>query len=74
MRFFNGRAAIVMLPNMILDDGGDATLYILLGARAEAGENILPHPATEEEEFLKAQVLKRLAASPWLVHPATRCN
>jgi adenosylhomocysteinase len=49
---------------MILDDGGDATLYILLGARAEAGENILPHPATEEEEFLKAQVLKRLAASP----------
>jgi adenosylhomocysteinase len=52
------------VANMILDDGGDATLYILLGARAEAGENILPHPATEEEEFLKAQVLKRLAASP----------
>ncbi len=50
--------------NMILDDGGDATLYILLGARAEAGETILPNPASEEEEFLKAQVLKRLAASP----------
>ena len=26
-------------PNMILDDGGDATLYVLLGARAEAGED-----------------------------------
>jgi S-adenosylhomocysteine hydrolase len=31
-------------PNMILDDGGDATLYVLLGARAEAGEDIIPVP------------------------------
>ncbi|MAJ35513.1 MAG: adenosylhomocysteinase [Candidatus Puniceispirillum sp. TMED52] len=52
------------VANLILDDGGDATLYILLGARAEAGETILEHPATEEEEFLKAQIMKRLAASP----------
>ena len=52
------------VANMILDDGGDATLYILLGARAEAGETILPNPASEEEEFLKAQIMKRLAASP----------
>ena len=52
------------VANMILDDGGDATLYILLGARAEAGETILEHPASEEEEFLKAQIMKRLAASP----------
>jgi len=50
--------------NMILDDGGDATMYILLGARAEAGENILAEPASEEEEFLKAQIMKRLEASP----------
>jgi adenosylhomocysteinase len=50
--------------NLILDDGGDATMYILLGARMEAGENVLEHPATEEEEFLKAQLHKRLAASP----------
>ena len=50
--------------NLILDDGGDATMYILLGARLEAGENVLEHPATEEEEFLKAQLLKRHAASP----------
>ena len=31
-------------PNMILDDGGDATLYVLLGARAEAGEDIIQFP------------------------------
>ena len=36
--------------NMILDDGGDATLYVLLGARAEAGEDILAVPGSEEEE------------------------
>ena len=49
--------------NMILDDGGDATMYILLGARAELGEPVLAHPASEEEEFLKAQLEKRLAES-----------
>ena len=50
--------------NMILDDGGDATMYILLGARAEAGEDVLATPASEEEEFLKAQIHNRLASSP----------
>ena len=49
--------------NMILDDGGDATMYILLGARAEAGETVLANPASEEEEFLKAQLERRLARS-----------
>ena len=39
-------------PNMILDDGGDATLYVLLGARAEAGEEILTVPQSEEEEVI----------------------
>ncbi|WP_411036198.1 adenosylhomocysteinase [Shinella sp. BYT-45] len=52
------------LSNMILDDGGDATMYILLGARAEAGENVLTNPGSEEEEILFAQIRKRLAASP----------
>ena len=52
------------LTNMILDDGGDATMYILLGARAEAGENILINPSSEEEEILFAQIKKRLAATP----------
>ncbi len=51
-------------PNMILDDGGDATLYVLLGARAEAGEEVIPVPQSEEEEAIKAQIAKRLAASP----------
>ncbi|MEM1364644.1 MAG: adenosylhomocysteinase [Pseudomonadota bacterium] len=51
-------------PNLILDDGGDATLYILLGARAEAGEDIIPVPQSEEEEVIKKQIAKRLAASP----------
>ena len=51
-------------PNMILDDGGDATLYVLLGARAEAGEEIIPVPQSEEEEVVKAQIHKRMAESP----------
>lgn len=50
--------------NMILDDGGDATMYILLGARAEAGEDVLSNPGSEEEEILFAQIKKRLKASP----------
>jgi adenosylhomocysteinase len=52
------------LSNMILDDGGDATMYILIGARAEAGEEVLSRPGSEEEEILFAQIRKRLAASP----------
>jgi len=51
-------------PNLILDDGGDATLYILLGARAEAGEEVLAVPTSEEEEVIKQQIAKRMAASP----------
>ncbi|MGB0852122.1 MAG: adenosylhomocysteinase [Pikeienuella sp.] len=50
-------------PNLILDDGGDATLYILLGARIEAGE-AFGVPTSEEEEAIQAQIKKRMAASP----------
>ncbi len=50
--------------NMILDDGGDATMYILIGARAEAGEDVLSKPGNEEEEILFAQIRKRMAATP----------
>ena len=51
--------------NMILDDGGDATMYVLLGARVEAGEAaLLDAPGSEEEEALFAQIRRRLAASP----------
>ncbi|WP_102959556.1 adenosylhomocysteinase [Mangrovicella endophytica] len=50
--------------NMILDDGGDATMYILLGARAEAGEDVLSNPGSEEEEILFAQIKTRMALTP----------
>jgi adenosylhomocysteinase len=51
--------------NLILDDGGDATMYILIGARVEAGEtNLIEVPTSEEEVALFAQIKKRLAASP----------
>ena len=50
--------------NLILDDGGDATMYILLGARLEEGEDVLAEPASEEEEYLRAQLYKRHANSP----------
>lgn len=50
--------------NLILDDGGDATLYVLLGARMEAGEDVLAVPASEEEAVIKAQIQKRMAQTP----------
>lgn len=50
--------------NLILDDGGDATMYILIGARAEAGEDVLSNPGNEEEEILFAQIKKRMSETP----------
>jgi adenosylhomocysteinase len=51
--------------NMILDDGGDATLYILMGARVEEGEtDLIEMPTSEEEVALFAQIKKRMAQSP----------
>ncbi len=49
--------------NLILDDGGDATLYVLLGARAEAGED-LGVPQSEEEEVIHKQIKKRMSETP----------
>jgi adenosylhomocysteinase len=50
---------------MILDDGGDATLYVLLGARVETGEEgLIAVPKSEEEEALFAQIRRRIAAAP----------
>jgi adenosylhomocysteinase len=52
-------------PNLILDDGGDATLYILTGARVENGETaLLDVPTSEEEVAVFAQIKKRMAQSP----------
>ena len=50
--------------NMILDDGGDATLLLHLGARAEKDASCIGHPGSEEEKFLFAAIKKRIAASP----------
>ncbi|MBZ4022102.1 adenosylhomocysteinase [Rhodobacter sp. TJ_12] len=51
--------------NMILDDGGDATLYILLGARVEAGEtDLIATPTSEEEVCLFNQIKKRMVETP----------
>jgi adenosylhomocysteinase len=52
-------------PNLILDDGGDATLLIHLGLRAEQGETgLISKPANEEEEILFAAIKKRLKDKP----------
>jgi adenosylhomocysteinase len=51
-------------PNMILDDGGDATLLMHLGTRAESDSAALNHPNNEEEEVLFAAIKKRLKGRP----------
>ncbi|MTI00284.1 adenosylhomocysteinase [Roseibium sp. RKSG952] len=50
--------------NMILDDGGDATLMVLLGARAEEDPSVLDNPSNEEEEALFAAIKRRLEKNP----------
>src|SRR5437660_3186765 len=47
-------------PNMILDDGGDATLLIHLGMQAKKDSAVLNHPNNEEEEILFASIKKKL--------------
>src|SRR5690349_1354950 len=51
-------------PNMILDDGGDATLLLHLGMQAETNPAVLNHPGNEEEEVLFAAIKKRLKDQP----------
>jgi adenosylhomocysteinase len=50
--------------NMILDDGGDATLLLHLGARAEKDLSVLAKPTSEEETILYASIKSKLAAHP----------
>ena len=51
--------------NLILDDGGDATMYIILGAKAESGDmDFLKEPSSEEEEYLYNMIRLRLKESP----------
>ncbi len=51
-------------PNMILDDGGDATMLVLLGSKAEKDQSVISKPTSEEEEFLFASIKKKLASDP----------
>jgi adenosylhomocysteinase len=51
-------------PNMILDDGGDATLLVHLGSRAEKDIKVLPKPENEEEEVLFAAIRKTIQDKP----------
>ena len=52
------------LTNMILDDGGDATMLLHLGTRAEQDISVLNNPAVEEERILFASIKKKLSTNP----------
>ncbi len=51
-------------PNMILDDGGDATLLVILGAKAEKDPSVIAKPTNEEEIALYKSIKKRLETKP----------
>jgi adenosylhomocysteinase len=56
-------------PNMILDDGGDATLFVLLGHKAETDPSVLrAKPGSEEEALLYAQLERSLKRDPGRFH------
>jgi adenosylhomocysteinase len=58
-------------PNMILDDGGDATLLMHLGQRAERDLSLIAHPGSEEETELFAAIKAKLAVDPtWYTRKA----
>ena len=60
-------------PNMILDDGGDATLLMHLGKRAEKDASVLNHPTSEEETCLYAAIKAKLAVDPtWYTRKAAQ--
>src|SRR5271170_6858807 len=58
-------------PNMVLDDGGDATLLMHLGMQAESNPAVIAKPTNEEEEVLFAAIKKRLKDKPgWYTNTA----
>jgi adenosylhomocysteinase len=63
-RIFEWAAAAGGAPNMILDDGGDATLLAHLGAAAETDASCITHPTSEEETALFAAIKSRIAKDP----------
>ena len=60
-------------PNMILDDGGDATLLMILGQRAEKDLSVLANPTSEEETCLYAAIKAKIAQDPtWYTRKAAQ--
>jgi adenosylhomocysteinase len=60
-------------PNMILDDGGDATLLMILGQRAEKDASVISKPTSEEETCLYAAIKAKLAIDPtWYTRKAAQ--
>jgi adenosylhomocysteinase len=59
-------------PNMILDDGGDATLLVHLGQKAEKDSSVLSNPGSEEEIALYESIKKKLKAQPGWYSKAAR--
>ncbi len=60
-------------PNMILDDGGDATLLMILGQRAEKDASVISKPTSEEETCLYASIKAKLAVDPtWYTRKAAQ--
>lgn len=60
-------------PNMILDDGGDATLLMILGQRAEKDPSVIAKPTSEEETCLFAAIKAKLAEDPtWYTRKAAQ--
>ncbi|HSI60468.1 MAG TPA: adenosylhomocysteinase [Ideonella sp.] len=60
-------------PNMILDDGGDATLLMILGQRAEKDLSVVANPTSEEETCLYAAIKAKLAVDPtWYTRKASQ--
>ncbi|MBS0327602.1 MAG: adenosylhomocysteinase [Proteobacteria bacterium] len=63
-RIFEWDGAAGSTPNMILDDGGDATLLVHLGAQAESDRSAISSPGSEEEVALFSAIAKRLSSDP----------
>jgi len=60
-------------PNMILDDGGDATLLMHLGQKAEKDQSLISDPKSEEERCLYASIKAKLAVDPtWYTRKAAQ--
>ncbi len=60
-------------PNMILDDGGDATLLMILGQRAEKDLSVVANPTSEEETCLYASIKAKIAIDPtWYTRKAAQ--